>query len=170
MSYTPSGGGELAENIPQRTNQYVWIETEQPTTITTPLQIANDTSASQGRFIYAPNGSGSQWSATNKMATYTVNITEAGEYLLYGRVNAANGDDNSFYIQVDNGVNALWDTAFGNGWQWQQVVDRDNPVQLRFNLSVGTHTIKIKLREDGTKIDKLLLTNDLNFTPTGTGS
>jgi len=39
-----------------------------------------------------------------------------------------------------------------------------------FTLARGAHTIKIKLREDGTRLDKLLLTNDiLTFTPEGKG-
>ena len=50
-----------------------------------------------------------------------------------------------------------------------QVNDRDIVDQVRFMLQSGVHTIRIKLREDGTKLDKLLLTNAKGFIPSGRG-
>ena len=47
------------------------------------------------------------------------------------------------------------------------VNDRDILDPVRFVLPAGVHTIKIKLREDGTKLDKMLLTNDIHYVPSG---
>ena len=40
---------------------------------------------------------------------------------------------------------------------------------VRFILAAGVHTIRIKLREDGTKIDKLFLTYNADYVPSGKG-
>lgn len=52
---------------------------------------------------------------------------------------------------------------------WDKLNDFEilDPVML--SLESGVHTIKIKLREDGTKLDKLPLTNDLKYVPSGKG-
>jgi hypothetical protein len=44
-------------------------------------------------------------------------------------------------------------------WTW------DNMVSGPFTLSAGTHTIKVRYRENGAKLDRLLLTSNLSFTP-----
>ena len=61
----------------------------------------------------------------------------------------------------------LWEVATGTEWHWDQVNDRSIVDPVRFMLKTGQHTITIRLREDGTKLDKMLLTNDKNFVPTG---
>ena len=128
--------------------------------------MADDVNASNGQYIYVPNGTGSAW---KKMATYTVTITEASEYILWGRAIAPSVDDDSFFIQIDEEEENLWDIKRGSDWQWDKVSHRGGDDPVTFTLSAGTHTIKVKVREDGTKIDKLLLTNDISFVPSGTG-
>ena len=58
----------------------------------------------------------------------------------------------------------------GNQWHWDKVNDYEILDPVPFSLTPGVHTIKVKLREDGTKLDKMLLTNDINFVPRGKGS
>jgi hypothetical protein len=38
-----------------------------------------------------------------------------------------------------------------------------------FTLSAATHTLEFAYREDGTQLDRDLVTNDLAFVPTGQG-
>jgi len=79
-------------------------------------------------------------------------------------------DSNSFFVQIDDGIDNLWAVEPGNYWHWDKVNDRENFDPVIFPLVQGIHTIKIKLREDGTKLDQLLLTNGIiTFTPEGKG-
>ena len=55
----------------------------------------------------------------------------------------------------------------GDSWHWDQVNDRTGPDPVKFTLPSGVHTIRVELREDGTKLDKLLLTNSVAFVPSG---
>jgi len=63
----------------------------------------------------------------------------------------------------------LWEIEPGHYWHWDAVNDRDNADPVQFSLTEGVHAIKIKLREDGTKLDKMLLINNAAFVPQGKG-
>jgi hypothetical protein len=51
-------------------------------------------------------------------------------------------------------------------WVWDQAASDTTPV---FFLEAGVHTLTIKQRESGTKIDRILVTNDLEYVPQGIG-
>jgi hypothetical protein len=147
-----------------------WLEAEQAVTIVNPLEVAADERASDNGYIYAPNGSGNQYTPGSAMAIYKVHIVKAGEYILWGRVSASDINSDSFFVQIDDGFDSLWAVEPGNDWHWDKVNDRGNFDPVIYTLARGEHTIKIKLREDGTRIDKLLLTNGIAaFAPSGAG-
>jgi hypothetical protein len=65
----------------------------------------------------------------------------------------------------------LWDT-FREGediWVWDQVSDRRIADPVIFTLDAGIHTLVIKQREDGTKLDSIFITNDRAYDPLGPG-
>ena len=103
------------------------------------------------------------------MATYEVNVSDAGRYILWGRVSVSNKKDNSFFIQIGDGEDNLWEIATGSNWHWDRVNNRDLADPVIFMLTEGVNTIKVKLREDGTKLDKMLLTNNIFFIPKDAG-
>ena len=146
-----------------------YLEAEHADSIINPLEVANDETASDGKYIYSPNGTGNHYNPGSIMATYKINIEQAGEYILWGRVKAAYAKDNSFFVQIDEELDNVWEIETGNQWHWDQVNSRNKTILVIFTLNKGEHTIKIKLREDGTKLDKILLTNDLDFVPKGKG-
>jgi hypothetical protein len=148
---------------------YYWLEAENADTIVDPLEVAKDDTASGNKFIYSPNGTSNQYVPGSIMGTYTVNILQAGEYILLGRVKVIDKRDNSFFVQIDSGSDNLWEIEAGNYWHWDAVNDRDDADPVKFSLPSGVHTIKLKLREDGTKLDKMLLTNNVAFVPSGKG-
>lgn len=150
-------------------NEYHWIEAEFPDSVRRPFTVKDDSTASQGAYLYTPNGSGNI--IPGVVATYKVNVSQSGEYYLFGRVSVTNDRDDSFFVQIDDQPERLWDTPYGPSWHWAQVNDRGQIVrsQAKFTLSQGEHIIKVRLREDGTKLDKILLTNDLAFMPSGVG-
>ena len=147
--------------------EYHWLEAEEADTIVDPLQVAADDTASEGRYLFAPNGTKNQYIPSSIMGTYTVDIQQAGEYIVLGRIKVIDKRDNSFFVQIDDGPNYLWEIETGNYWHWDAVNDLDAADPVKFSLNAGDHTIKMKLREDGTKLDKILLTNNATFVPRG---
>ena len=89
--------------------EYHWFEAEKAYTIVGLFRVGYDEYASNGKFIHFLNGTGDTYTSNRDMATYTVNISHAGTYMLWGRVKVSGESDNSFFVQIDNGRDYLWE-------------------------------------------------------------
>jgi hypothetical protein len=136
------------------------LEAELPVGLVAPMQVALDASASNGEYLHVPNGGG-----VNGEATFSVQIRTAGVYRLWGRFLAPNGGDDSVFLQVDAGANIAWHVTRGASFTWSVLRNETTTVDL--TLAAGLHTIRVGQREDGTGIDKLLLTADASYVPLG---
>jgi hypothetical protein len=50
-----------------------------------------------------------------------------------------------------------WDLPESSSWRWRKVID--------VTRSAGIFNLEFRQREDGTKLDQIILTNDLSFVP-----
>jgi hypothetical protein len=125
-----------------------------------PMERAADNNASSGMYVYVPNGSG-----TGGYSAYTFEVTKSGKYIIWGRILAPSGKDDSFFVSVDGGSDSTWDITRSTKWVWDKVSHRDGADPVVYNLSVGKHTLLIKQREDGSKLDEFIITDNLNFKP-----
>ncbi len=132
----------------------------------TSMEIARDADASSEGFIWVPEGSGRSKDpdAESGYAVITFDVSSAGNYVIWGRTISQNGH-NSFFISVDDGDYALWDTQVSTSWVWDKISHREGADPVHYYLKAGEHTLKIKQREDGTKIDKIIITRDMGFVP-----
>jgi hypothetical protein len=142
----------------------IWLEAEWGQ-LNQPMRVVQDPSSASGAYIWIPNNGG-----TGGSALYHFSVPQAGNYVIWGRVLAVKGQDDSFYISVDSGSDALWDTQMATAWAWDRVSHRNGADPLTYYLQAGSHTLSIKQREDGTKIDKILITADMGYIPQGMGS
>jgi hypothetical protein len=89
-------------------------------------------------------------------------VSKEGDYLIWGRLFAADGGSNSFFFSLDGAEEFQWsvpDWAF-NTWTW--LMPREG---ARWHLTPGTHTIVMRTRESGTRLAQLVVTNDLRPDP-----
>ena len=110
----------------------------------------------------------------NGIATYIfrIGVDEIGDYTVWGRVIAPTPDDDSYWVRMDNGPWIRWNNIEpSTTWTWDQVHDSDNgDTPVTFNLTMPFyHYLYIGFRENGTKLDKLFVTNS-GYVPSGTGS
>ena len=70
---------------------------------------------------------------------------------------------------VDDGSYALWDTKQSDSWHWDPGSNRNGADPNIYYLEAGEHVLTIKQRESGTKIDKIVITNDPAYVPAGMG-
>ena len=124
------------------------------------MERAADNNASSGMYVYVPNGSG-----TGGYSAYTFEVTNAGKYIIWGRVLAPSGEDDSFFVSMDGGADSTWDITRSTNWVWDKVSHRDGADPVVYNLSAGKHTLLIKQREDGSKLDEFIITDDFSFKP-----
>jgi hypothetical protein len=139
-------------------------------TVTAPMQIQADPAASGGHDVTVASGNNSKSSAPSDGSTVIpFTVGAAGTYNNLGRVIAPTDDDDSFWVRVDNGP---WtdrnDIPAGSSWHWAAVTDdTDSDAVVLPGLAAGAHSLTFAYREDGARLDRVLITNDLALTPAG---
>jgi hypothetical protein len=136
------------------------------------MSIQGDTNASNGQFIWSGNTGSNAAVPGNGHVTFAFTAPVAGTYKVWGRflVGPAGGEDDSLWARIDGSPFVQWNDIFprvGNAsYRWDSEHDtvNGNAVVTR-NLGAGAHVLEIAYRETGLKIDRLLVTNDLVFTP-----
>ncbi|WP_116125101.1 PKD domain-containing protein [Lewinella sp. IMCC34183] len=95
---------------------------------------------------------------------FTLNNVTQGEYNLFGRIDARDGQTDSYWVRVNNQKWVAWTGNINrnSGFNWSEFTQA--PPYLR----EGTNTIDIALRESGTRLDKIYLTQGKTV-PSGNG-
>lgn len=150
-----SGGGSTT----------VWLEAECGNAGSL-WNINADNTASNDQYVTIASGNNSTGSAptsSNGHIDYDFEVSESGTYTLWARVIAPSPTDDSFWIRMDGGSWISWNNIApgSTSWTWDDVQS--------YSLSAGSHTLTVAYREDGTRLDKLYLTN-AGDTPSGEGS
>jgi len=150
------------------TNRGVYMEAESGYAVAT-VTVAEDTKASGRRFAWCPGEPGRQHSGHGRLV-WRINVPEAGDYHVWGRVLAPTPADDSFYLQAfDNSGQPLkrfeWHTGRHTSWAWTPVTDGRTRERATLALPRGTVRMELEAREDGTKIDRLFITPDANARP-----
>jgi hypothetical protein len=105
--------------------------------------------------------------------TLSGNVTTAGTYRAWFRIQAPSTTANNFYFQVDETV---CNVSVGGGaaipantWVWVDYRDGTTTSKINLTLSAGAHTFKMAGQAGGLLLDRVLLTTDTACTPTGVG-
>ncbi len=142
-----------------------WLEAEAPSSISGGFEWNSGASwnISAGSYMTTPaslgddkDGNGSP----NAKLNYKLKIENSGTYKIWLRANGDSTSSDSFFLQIDGGTKQVVYTHI-NEWGW---------VNVSKYLSAGEHTLTILLREQGTNLDKILITSDSNYIPSGLGS
>lgn len=117
--------------------------------------------------IWVPNNNQGVLANNNNAAGIgylNFNTTTTGNYKMYALVNAPNDSDNSFHIKIDNGNYVEWHIPITTGFEWREVTSTSNRNPINFFIPMGNgHLLDIRQREDGAKLSKVIITNDMNF-------
>ncbi|MCI0550380.1 MAG: T9SS type A sorting domain-containing protein [Anaerolineae bacterium] len=143
----------------------IWLEAECGT-VGSLWNTNSSGTASNGSYVTIQSGNNSTGSAPSSSTghvSFPFSVSESGNYVLWCRVIAPTGNDDSFWIRMDGGSWINWNNIApgSTSWTWDDVQS--------FNLSSGNHTLTVTYREDGAQLDKVYITNTGN-TPSGTGS
>jgi VCBS repeat-containing protein len=141
-----------------RPHAAIYLEAEQGL-LHPPME--QDVTSSGIGFIWVPVGQGTVSNPLQEggWANYTFTVATAGDYMLWGREYGRYVAHNSFFVSVDSGPFVTWNIALVNGWLWDQLRDGYSGSPVKMHLGAGDHTLRIKQREDGTRLDKILITS-----------
>jgi hypothetical protein len=150
------------------TDGHVWVPTTGRATNSGPgyMTILPDSGVNLGNGGYA----------TSTRLDFQVAFVTAGIHYLWlrGGDPRADGAGDSVHAGINDVVSVAGTQITGPptfttlGWNW--VGTNNAAVKVSVDVpSAGTHTVNLWMREDGFLLDKIILTTDLAFTPTGTG-
>jgi hypothetical protein len=142
-------------------------------TITSPLMIKDDVTASGGSYVTVTAGTNSSNTAPDStsegVAKYTFSVADTGSYRIWARVSAPTDADDSFWIRMGaSGTWIKWNAmTLGAAFHWVQVKPDGASSPSTFNLVAGVdNELQVAYREDGTKLDAFFITNNTAFNPT----
>jgi hypothetical protein len=132
----------------------------------------SDADASGGEAVVAiPNVGENEEDTTNgARLDYEVEFSETGTYYVWIRGRGPSGNDDSVHVGLDGSpatYGGLGLSPDGGSWDWANEVD-GNRVTVSVG-SAGTHTLSLWMREDGTEVDKLVVTRNASYTPSDEG-
>ena len=140
-------------------NGNIWIEAESGD-VGAPYVSGGNAEASGNEYIYAP-----YLPVNNRvgLATYQIYIPKAGSYRLWLRGYAPDGLQNSCFYTFGTSDTVTFSFSTFVSWTWESP-------KGSYNLPKGFVQLTIKNREAGLQLDKLLLTTNAGYVPSGTGS
>jgi hypothetical protein len=141
-----------------------WIVTTSPggysgnsAMVTNPNNSTNISSASDAE-AYAPT------------LKYVVNFLTTGTHYIWLRVNTnGSGGDNSIHAGLNGTISAeRLEGGISSDWVWKSYKSDGNRPTINVP-STGEHTFCLFMREDGMRVDKIVLTTNIDYVPTGNG-
>jgi len=106
------------------------------------------------------------YTTTSPEFIFKVQFTTTGTYYVWVRGAALSGSDDSCHAGLDGVGPASADRidGFGTDWTWKRDTMDSAPAMLVINTT-GLHTIHLWMREDGLRVDRVLLRKSSSSTP-----
>jgi hypothetical protein len=118
-------------------------------------------------YLEIPEKAGNPPTLAAGSARFDITLPADGEYILWARVWWEGECSNSFTVQIDDGAPFTFgEDATFRVWHWvRHPVGR---MARPLRLSAGRHTLRFINREDGVRLDQIVLSADKRFVPVGT--
>ncbi len=131
-------------------------ETENMSLIS-PMTKGNDANASGGQYISPTSGTDSK--SPSPEATLSFTVPQTDTYYLWVRMTGPDSGSDALYVGIDN----TWDRVYPSTthvYEWVKVETAHKSGNYSFNLSRGSHTLRIGHGEINARADALFLTNN----------
>ncbi|MDD4101826.1 MAG: hypothetical protein PHU80_04250 [Kiritimatiellae bacterium] len=143
----------------------ICLEAETAEVIEAPMVlVTNGIEGASGAYLEIPEGVGNPPKVTNGKAVLSFEVPSDGVFTLWCRVWWEGECSNSFTGQLDDDPVFLFgEDATYKVWHWVKYPVARTTAPLR--LSKGSHTLTFRNREDGVRLDQILLSADRRFVP-----
>lgn len=116
-------------------------------------------------YMQALPDTGSNLSTTNNAPEmkYQANFTSAGTRTVWVRGSGVDANGDSVHVGVNGNLSTASNITFftvNNTWAW---TNRTTTGTATITVSAGTNTVNVWMREDGMRVDRILLTANANF-------
>ncbi len=93
---------------------------------------------------------------------FTANFANSGTHYIWIRGYGASVNDDSIHVGIDGASSVAMTLTTTGAWQWSNSLQSSGVATLNVP-SAGNHTINVWMREDGMRIDRVLLTTLSTF-------
>lgn len=123
----------------------------------------SDELASNGTYMMVPNSNNLNGGSSpdSPSLNFDIDFSRSGNHYIWLRVATPTQDDNSVSVFFNDILIEEWHLPLVS-WAWVKC-------SKTLDASIGVNRFTIRMREDGTKVDKIVLTTSSTYTPTGTG-
>jgi hypothetical protein len=126
-------------------------------TVVPPMQVFDDPAASGGKYVMTPEPP-TENLATGGRVEFALDIPAAGDYKLWLRVEFDDSCDNSLEAGFGGAPIEVTNNNYG-AWQWIKVG------RVPFHLQAGPARLIVGNRENGSRLDQVLVAQDLEYVP-----
>jgi Gylcosyl hydrolase family 115 C-terminal domain/Dictyostelium (slime mold) repeat len=136
--------------------------------------LTSDSAASGGQCMLSNPNNGANvntgYTTGSPQLNFPVKFTTTGTYQVWVRGLGAGSADRTVHAGLDGTGPTTSDriSGFSTAYAWSKST-LDGPVATINVTSAGVHTINLWMREDGFRVDRLLLTTNTGFVPSGAG-
>jgi hypothetical protein len=156
-----SSADQLILVHPQATQPFTHAVEAENGHLTAPMEIHSSSAASGGQFVVVPEGSGSNLDDVTHggpgQVRFSFKLPQGGPYAIWARTIAPNTNSDSFYVMSGSSPISEWIVPQSTAWKWNKVA--------QVFVGAGTFRLSFRQRDDGTRLDKVLVSNDLTFVP-----
>ncbi len=109
--------------------------------------------------------------ANSPRLDFKVNFAKSGTHYVWLRGLSTSSADNSAHVGLDGQANTTADRIdFNSTSNWDWTNNTMDSIRATVNVATpGEHTVNVWMREDGLRLDRVVLATDANFVPSGTG-
>lgn len=135
-----------------------------------PMTVSEDANASGGKYVWMPGEPGGRGGSILGSVTWRLTVPKAGTYHVWGRILAPTPEDDSFFVRAFTHVGEIvslseWHTGTHAQWEWTRMTLNLAEKLTPLALPEGEVNFQLRVREDGTKIDRLFITPSLDEEP-----
>jgi hypothetical protein len=116
--------------------------------------------AFHGGLIETPAGTGDDLDGDPEgRAIYTFTVGADAQYTVWVRMFAPDAGSNSFWESMDTGAETALQVPSPGAWIWVR--------GQSYGLTRGSHSFELGHRHDGAKADRIIITDDPGYDPSG---
>jgi hypothetical protein len=126
--------------------------------------------AGSGYVVAVPDGKKKVGDTTNgPRIGFNISFETPGTYHVWVRMSGPSGSSDSIHVGLNGmpvtfGANGLgiWDSTVGDTWMWKDTMGSRITIEVP---TAGEHQFYIWMREDGVRVDSVILTTDSQYNP-----
>lgn len=128
-----------------------------------PIVVAEDEKALGGKFVHVPIDFTEEPYVTKGHVRFRFTVPRDAIYIFWARAMGPDGGSNSFFVSLDGSLDANWGVPSPRRGKPASYVWHRVPGLEGAPLRKGEHELLVKSREDGTRLDKILITTDFGL-------